>query len=166
MYHKDMRTSEDRAFALLRIVFGCVWAVDAYFKWQPAFIGNFTSYLTNAVPGQPALVQAWISLWVKGVGVDPHLFAIIVALGETAIAFGLIFGFLTKGAHLGGMAMSLVIWSTAEGFGGPYMAGSTDIGAAIIYFLLHVALWLGKSWRCYSIDAWLKHRYSFSLGRW
>lgn len=161
-----MRVAEDKAFALLRIAFGCIWAVDAYFKWQPAFIDNFTSYLTDAAQGQPALVQAWINLWVKGVGVDPHLFAIVVALGETAIAVGLIFGLFTKGAHLGGMAMSLVIWSTAEGFGGPYVAGSTDIGAAIIYFMLHVALWLGKSWRYYSVDKILREKYSLQIGKW
>lgn len=166
MYNGSMRIAEDKAFAVLRIVFGCVWAIDAYFKWQPAFINNFTGYLTGAIEGQPSLVQAWIDLWVRGVGVDPHLFAIIVALGETAIAIGLIFGLFTKVAHVGGMMMALVIWSTAEGFGGPYMPGSTDIGAAIIYFILHLALWLGKSWRHYSLDALLREKYSFSMGAW
>jgi uncharacterized membrane protein YphA (DoxX/SURF4 family) len=161
-----VRIPEDKAFSVLRIVFGCVWAIDAYFKWQPAFIDNFTSYLTDAAQGQPALVQAWINLWVKGVGVDPHFFAIVVALGETAIALGLMFGLFTKGAHVGGIAMSIVIWSTSEGFGGPYMAGSTDIGAAVIYLMLHVALWLGKSWRYYSVDAWLRENHSFSMGKW
>jgi uncharacterized membrane protein YphA (DoxX/SURF4 family) len=161
-----MRGAEDKAFSILRIIFGCVWAIDAYFKWQPAFIDNFASYLMDAAQGQPPLVQAWINLWVKGIGVDPHAFAIVVALGETSIAIGLIFGLFTKAAHMGGMAMSLVIWSTAEGFGGPYVAGSTDIGAAVVYFLLHVALWLGKSWRYYSVDSWMKRKRSFSLGRW
>ena len=151
-----MRTFEDRTFAALRIVFGCVWAIDAYFKWQPAFINNFTSYLTDGAQGQPALVQAWINLWVHGVSVDPHFFAIVVALAETAIAFGLLFGFFTRVALLGGILMTLVIWSTAEGFGGPYAAGSTDIGAAIIYVIVFVALWLGKSWRHYSIDSRFK----------
>ncbi len=161
-----MTDPEDRSFSLLRIIFGLVWLIDAGFKWNPAFINNFTNYLTAAAQGQPAPVQAWITLWVRWVGVDPHLFAIVVACGETAIAFGLIFGFLTKGALSGGMVMSLVIWSTAEGFGGPYMPGSTDIGAAIIYVVVFVALWLGKSWRRMSIDAWLKRRYAFSLGQW
>ncbi|OYV84232.1 MAG: hypothetical protein B7X04_00060 [Parcubacteria group bacterium 21-54-25] len=107
--------------------------------------------------GQSALVQAWIHLWVYGVSVDPHLFGIIVALAETTIAIGLIFGLFTKVAMAGGIAMTLVIWSTAEGFGGPYVAGSTDIGAAIIYVIVFIALWLGKSWREYSLDARLKN---------
>jgi hypothetical protein len=28
--------------AALRIAFGVVWAVDAWFKWQPSFVGGFT----------------------------------------------------------------------------------------------------------------------------
>lgn len=158
--------SEDKSFALLRIVFGFVWLIDAYFKWTPAFINNFTSYLTAGAQGQPALVQAWINLWVQGVSIDPYFFAIVVALAETAIAIGLIFGLFTKIALSGGIAMSLVIWSTAEGLGGPYVAGSTDIGAAIIYFIVFIALWLGKCWRYYGADAFLQKKYSFLIGKW
>lgn len=163
---KNMRGAEDKSFAVLRIIFGCVWAIDAYFKWQPAFIDNLSDYLTSGAQGQPAAVQAWINLWVHTVSVSPHFFAIVVALSETAIAVGLFFGLFSKIAMSGGIAMTLVIWSTAEGFGGPYMPGSTDIGAAIIYAILFVALWLGKSWRCFSLDAWLKRTYRFSIGSW
>ena len=161
-----MPTQEDRSFAVLRIVFGFVWLIDAFFKWNPAFINNLTSYLTEGAQGQPSLVQAWIQLWIQGVNVNPHLFALAVALAETAIALGLIFGFLSKAALTGGMLMALVIWTTAEGFGGPYQPGSTDIGAAIIYFIVFVALWLGKSWRAYSIDRLLREKHSFQIGTW
>ncbi len=164
--HSIMRPREDRSFAVLRIVFGFVWLIDAYFKWSPAFINNLTSYLTDGAQGQGALVQAWINLWVQGVNVEPHFFAITVAVAETAIALGLIFGVFSKITMTGGMLMALVIWSTAEGFGGPYQPGSTDIGAAIIYFIVFVALWLGKSWRYYSIDKLLHEKYSFRIGSW
>lgn len=161
-----MNKMEDRSFAVLRIIFGAVWLIDASFKWNPAFLNNFTDYLTSGAQGQPALVQAWIDLWVKSVSVDPHLFAVIVAISETAIAIGLLFGFFTEIAIAGGMAMALVIWSTAEGFGGPYAAGSTDIGTAIIYVLVFVALWLGRSWRYYSVDRYLKPRIPLLYWRW
>lgn len=163
---EDMTTTEDKAFSLLRIAFGFIWLIDASFKWNPAFINNLTDYLAQGAQGEPALVQAWIHLWIVTVSIDPHFFAILVALAETSIALGLITGFLTRIALLGGMAMTLVIWSTAEGFGGPYAPGSTDIGAAIIYFLLLVALWLGRSWRYYSIDSFLRKKLSFTLGSW
>ncbi len=161
-----MNNMEDRSFAILRIIFGAVWLIDASFKWNPAFLNNLTDYLTGGAQGQPALVQAWIELWVKSVSVDPHLFAVIVAISETAIAIGLLFGLFTEIAIAGGIAMALVIWSTAEGFGGPYAAGSTDIGTAIIYVLVFVALWLGRSWRYYSVDRYLKSRIPFFYWRW
>ena len=147
-----------KSFAFLRVAFGFVWAIDAYFKWQPGFLGNFTGYLTDAMQGQPALVQGWIQLWVNFISVDPYLFAVIVAIGETAIALALIFGFFTRGAIAGGTLLSLVIWATAEGFGGPYVAGATDIGSAIIYVFVFAALWTGKSWQRYSIDSLIARR--------
>ena len=130
------------------------------------FINNLTTYLANGAQGQPALVQAWINLWVRGVNVDPHFFAMIVALAETAIAIGLLFGLFTKIALGGGFAMTLVIWSTAEGFGGPYVPGSTDVGAAIIYALLFLALFSGRCWQQYSIDKLLRNKFSFQIGTW
>lgn len=146
---------ETRKFAWLRVAFGIIWAIDAFFKWQPAFISNFTSYLTGNLDSQPRIVQMWINLWIHIVGVNPQFFAIVVAIAETAVAFALIFGVASRLATVGGIAMSLVIWSTAEGFGGPYAAGSTDIGAAIIYVLVFLALWFGHAWDDLSVKIWL-----------
>ncbi len=160
-YNTVVKQTNVRPFAVLRIVFGAVWLIDASFKWNPVFINNLTDYLAEGAQNQAALVQAWIHLWVQGVSIDPHFFAIVVALAETAIAIGLLFGLFTEIAIAGGIAMTLVIWSTAEGFGGPYAPGSTDIGAAIIYALLFVALWLGKCWRHYSVDTVLREKLPF-----
>ena len=147
---------EDKSFAILRILAGVVWLIDAASKLSPAFFSNFTSYLAHGAAGQPALVQAWVDLWVRGAGVNPHFFAIVVVVSEMAIAIGLIFGLLTDIALIGGIAMTLVIWSTAQGFGGPYVAGSTEIGSTAVYAITFIALWIGKSWRAYSIDSVLK----------
>ncbi len=138
--------SEQKKFAWLRIAFGVVWGIDAYFKWQPDFFENFTSYLSGSLEGQPLLTKSWINLWIHMVGVDPHFFALLVAIAETAIALALIFGVASRITTWGGIAMSLVIWSTAEGFGGPYTAGSTDIGAAVMYVFVFLALWFGHAW--------------------
>ena len=137
---------ETRKFAILRIVFGIIWAVDAYFKWQPAFFANFTSYLSGNIGDQPYLVKRWINLWIHVVGINPGLFALFVALIETTIAIALILGIFPKLTVSAGVAMGIIIWSTAEGFGGPYTAGSTDIGAAIIYVLVFLALYFGHAW--------------------
>src|SRR6266567_3926308 len=144
-----------KGMGILRIVFGLVWAVDAWFKWQPDFINNFSSYLTGSLDGQPGWVQAWINFWINVVKVDPHVFAHLVAIGETAVAIGLIFGLFSNLTNIVGILLSVVIWATAEGFGGPYTAGSTDIGAAIIYVLVFVGLYLAKSGLSYGLDGWV-----------
>jgi thiosulfate dehydrogenase (quinone) large subunit len=148
--------NSQKSFALLRIAFGFVWAIDASFKWQPAFLNGFSDQVTMMMSGQPAWIMNWIHLW--GAMVSPHAYVwgVIVALSETAIAIGLIFGLFTRTAIISGIILSLIIWTVPEGFGGPYVAGTTDIGTGIIYVFVLVALWLGMSWKSYSIDAKLK----------
>jgi len=80
-----------KSFALLRISFGFIWLIDAWFKWQPAFLNNFTSYLMEGAQGQPMLIQTWVDSWMQFIAIDPYVFAIVIALAETAIAIGLIF---------------------------------------------------------------------------
>ncbi len=142
---------------LLRIVFGIIWAVDAWFKWQPGFINNFMNYLNDSASGQPPAVQSWINFWMNTIHVNPQPFAYLVAIGETAIAIGLIFGIFSNLTNILGILLSLVIWSTAEGFGGPYEAGSTDIGSAIIYVLVFVGLFVSSAGLYLGLDKYLSH---------
>ena len=151
--------NSERKFAFLRIAFGCVWAIDAWFKWQPAFISGLVDMLKSMLGGEPLWVQAWINFWIHIISFNPHLFAVIIALIETIIAFGLIFGLLTPIILAISIIFSILLWSIGEGFGGPYVAGSTDIGCAIIYAFMGMALFLGTSWRAYSIDSFLQKKY-------
>jgi len=137
---------------LLRILFGIVWGIDAWFKWQPDFVNNFTTYLTGAQDGQPWPIHHWIGFWVNTVGIDPTFFAYATAVGETAIAIALIVGAFSNLTAVVGVLLSVVIWTTAEGFGGPYTAGSTDIGAAIIYPLVFAGLFLSSAGLYYGVD--------------
>jgi thiosulfate dehydrogenase (quinone) large subunit len=140
---------------LLRILFGIVWGIDAWFKWQPDFVNNFKDYLVSAQQDQPWPVHHWIGFWVNTVGVDPTVFAYFVAAGETVIAIALILGVFVNLTSVVGVLLAVVIWSTAEGFGGPYKAGSTDIGAAIIYPLVFAGLFLSSAGLYYGVDRWL-----------
>ena len=146
---------------LLRILFGIVWGVDAWFKWQPSFISGFSSYLSGAQDGQPLLLHHWIVFWTNTVGIDPTLFAYATAAAETAIAIALIVGAFTNLTFVVGVLLSVAIWTTAEGFGGPYGAGSTDIGAAIIYPLVFAGLFLSSAGLYYGVD----RRLTAALGR-
>jgi uncharacterized membrane protein YphA (DoxX/SURF4 family) len=151
-----------KGIGILRIVFGLIWAIDAWFKWQPDFINNFTSYLTGSLDGQPGWVQWWINFWINVVKVDPHVFAHLVAVGETALAIGLIFGLFSNLTYVVGVLLSVVIWTTSEGFGGPYAPGSTDIGGAIIYVLVFAGLFLASAGLFYGVDRYLDPL----VGRW
>ena len=155
--------------AVLRIAFGCVWAIDAWFKWQPIFADNFTCHPERS-EGSPCGVQVapavatWINFWIHVASVNPHLFAFLVALGETVIALGLLLGALNNLTCLVGILLSLSIWSTAQGFGGSYGPGSTDIGVSIVYMLVFLGLFLGKAGLTFGVDRYLRKaslRYSF-----
>jgi uncharacterized membrane protein YphA (DoxX/SURF4 family) len=147
---------------LLRLIFGLIWAVDAWFKWQPSFINGIASYLQGALNGQPSAVQTWILFWFHIVKIDPIVFAYLQASAETALAVGLILGVFSNLTYVGGILLSLLIWSTAEGFGGPYGAGSVDIGISIIYALVFAGLFLASAGLYFGLD----RRLTPVLGRW
>lgn len=126
--------------AALRIAFGLIWAVDASFKWRPAFLASYLAQVKGAASGQPS----WL-IWLfhgaeRVIAVDPRLFAVGTAVIESLTALGLIFGFARRYGYLAGAGFSILVWIFAEGFGGPYTAGSTDIGTGIIYAVVFFAL--------------------------
>ena len=151
-----------QGIGVLRIAFGIVWAIDASFKWAPDFIIGFSGTLNGALDGQPAWVQAWIKLWSNIVSVDPHVFAHMVAVGETALAAALILGAFSNLSYIGGTLLALVIWTTAEGFGDIFKKESMDVGAAIIYVIVFAGLYLSQAGLALGVDRWLTPK----LGRW
>jgi nitrite reductase (NO-forming) len=158
-----LKNWRQKGIGLLRIAFGLVWLVAAWLKWQPAFQNNFVAQVSGAKDGQPGLIQAWISFWTSLISANPLLFARIEAATETAIAIFLLFGLFSNLTSIVGLLLSLGIWSTAEGFGGPYMPGhSTDVGTALPYAILFAVLFSISSGRYYGLDQWLTPR----LGRW
>lgn len=123
------------------VFFGLLWALDAGLKWLPAFLFHFTSQITSVISGQPHWVAVWLHFVVLVISaIGPVIIAAIVALVETAIALGLLFG---RGLRLMlplGILYSLAVWSTAEAFGGPYTAAGTGVrgnvvGNVIIYVI-------------------------------
>ena len=124
----------------VRVVFGLVWLIDASLKWMPAFRTGYTDALHEGADGQPSWLNGWFNFWIDLQEPRATFFAYLVAVVETLIALAVILGFARKLTYLSAIVFSLLIWSTAEGFGGPYTAGSSDIGTAIIYALVFAAL--------------------------
>ncbi|MDQ2889055.1 MAG: multicopper oxidase domain-containing protein [Gemmatimonadota bacterium] len=128
------------AAAALRVAFGVVWAVGAALTWSPDFAVHYVGYLHNAAQGQPTWLAGWFSMWIALVTPHALLFTWLTRIIETTIAIALLTGFARKILYVAGALFSLLIWSTAEGFGGPYTVGATNMGAAISYVLIFVAL--------------------------
>lgn len=129
-----------------RLLFGLLWAFDAALKWLPAFLAHFLDQLTPAMQGQPAWIAAYIGviiLVVKAVG--PMLVAVTIALIETAMAASLLAGQWLRFSLPLGFLYSLAVWTSAEGFGGPYSAAGTGVrgnvlGNVLIYAVIFLFL--------------------------
>lgn len=145
----------------LRVAFGLIWLVDAAFKWLPGFRDSYMEAVMGQSEGQPAWLQPWFGFWTNLEHPYSDAFLVAVAVAETVIAFSLILGSARKLVYAAAILLSLLIWATAEGFGGPYTNGSEDVGTAIIYalvfgFLLVTNYYQGPS--THSIDHYLERR--------
>lgn len=124
----------------LRVAFGIIWAVGAALTWTSDFASHYVGYLHNAATGQPAWSAWWFQLWIGLVTPHAGFFVWATRIAETALALALLLGFARKLTYIAGLLFSLLVWSTAEGFGGPYSVGAHNIGAAISYVLVFAAL--------------------------
>lgn len=91
-------------------------------------------------------------------------FAYLVAVAETLLAVALIAGLARKLAYLSAIAFSVLIWATAEGFGGPYTSGASDIGTAVIYAVVFAGLLTLSAYAGparYSVDYYLEQKISW-----
>jgi hypothetical protein len=138
-------------------LFGALWAFDAWWKWQPGFLQHFAGYLTSAQAGQPGWIAEWIAVFIGlGQAIGMRQFAVLAALAETALAAGLLLSPWLPTAWRrivlwGGLLYSLLLWSTAEGFGGPYGPGFTGnkgdvLGTASVYALMFLFLLAAHTW--------------------
>jgi nitrite reductase (NO-forming) len=148
----------------LRITFGAIWLIDATLKWLPGFRASYMSVIMAEAQGQPGWLQPWFRFWINIQHPDAMPLAYLVAVAETLIAVALIAGFARKITYSAAIVFSLLIWATAEGFGGPYTSGASDIGTAIIYAVVFAAL-LALSYYAgpsrYSADYYIERKVSW-----
>jgi nitrite reductase (NO-forming) len=148
----------------LRIAFGVIWLIDATLKWLPGFRSSYMSVIMGEAQGQPGWLRPWFNFWIRFQHPDALFLAYLAAVIETLIALALIIGFARKLTYLSAIAFSLLIWGTAEGFGGPYTSGASDIGTAVIYAVVFAGLlmlsYYGGPAR-YSADYYLEQKISW-----
>jgi nitrite reductase (NO-forming) len=124
----------------LRIGFGIIWLIDAVLKWLPGFKDGYMDTIMGTRDGQPFWLRWWFDFWINLQHPAATFFWALVATAETLIALALIFGLARKVTYIAAIAFSLLIWSTAEGFGGPYTSGASDIGTGIMYAVVFAGL--------------------------
>ncbi|MHB1240610.1 MAG: hypothetical protein ACYC18_08910 [Gammaproteobacteria bacterium] len=134
-----------RRYQAARVLFGLLWAFDAAWKWTPFFLHHPDTYLVQAQAGQPEWIRAYIQFFIDVIHwIGPMVFGVAAALAETVIAVGLLGGWGLRLILPFGLLYSLAIWTTAEGWGGPYGAvtgvGGDVLGTTIIYALLFLYL--------------------------
>jgi hypothetical protein len=108
--------AEDRVAGRMRLV----WRVDAILKWLPGFRTGYMATIMGEADGQPGWLKPWFRFWIDWQHPHPYAFASLVAVAETLIAVAIIVGFARKLTYTAAIVFSLLIWATAEGFGGPY----------------------------------------------
>src|SRR5215470_2159258 len=118
---------------VLRIGFGIIWLIDAVLKWLPGFRAGYMGAIMGQAQGQPGWLKPWFDFWINLQHPRVTFFAYLVAAAVIA-------GFARKLSYLAAIVFSLLIWGTAEGFGGPYTSGAADIGTAVIYAVVFAAL--------------------------
>lgn len=150
--------------AVVRILFGLLWGIDAIFKWQPGFIDGQTLHdeLGGASGVTTPVIHEWMQFWNTVGLADASLFAHIIAVVETLVAVALILGAFSNAAFIGSALLSLGIWTGAEGMHLPWFRpGQTDLGPSVGYFFASLALFFALAGATWSVDAIISPR----LGR-
>jgi nitrite reductase (NO-forming) len=148
----------------LRVTFGVIWLIDAVLKWLPGFRRDYMDTIMGQADGQPGWLKPWFDFWINLQHPQPAFFGYMVAVVETLIAVAVILGFARKLTYSAAIVFSLLIWGTAEGFGGPYTAGAADVGTALIYALVFAGLLLFSYYAgpaTHSVDHYLEQRISW-----
>lgn len=149
-----------RGAAVVRILFGVLWACDAGLKWQPGFIHGQTlpDELGKVSQVHAPVIHQWLALTNMVGMANPPVFAVVIAIIETLAALALIFGVLSNAAFVGSAILSFGIWSGAEAFHLPFHSGMTDLGPSVGYIFASLALFFAAAGSTWSIDSWLRPR--------
>jgi uncharacterized membrane protein YphA (DoxX/SURF4 family) len=148
----------------LRISFGVIWLIDAILKWLPGFRAMYMGTIMGQAQSQPGWLKPWFHFWINLQHPRVTFFAYLVAVVETLIAVAVIAGFARKLSYSAAIVFSLLIWATAEGFGGPYTSGASDVGTAIIYAVVFAGLLLLSYYTGparFSVDYYLEKKISW-----
>lgn len=130
----------DKIPIITRIFLGVIFIADSLLKLIPDSTYLIKEDVLSGAYGAWSFVYPWVSFWANVTANNINLFVTFAIVVEFLIGLFLILGFFKKFLYIAGAVYSIAIWLTISQFGGPYIAGTLDIGATPVYFLLFLLL--------------------------
>lgn len=116
-----------------RILFGLLWVFDANLKFWPGFLFHFVHHFTSKMAGQPHWLAVWLGLIAQAArDIGPTPLAVVVGAFELLVGFSLLSGRGLRMVVPPAMAYCLLVWCTAEAFGGPYTVRGSAVGGHVV----------------------------------
>ena len=98
--------TQSTALATLRVYTGLVWFTYGTSKFEPNWAGGRQEFLSAVTYSASSTGEPFQSFLANVVIPNQHVFAELIAIGETLVGLSLILGLLTKAGALGGMFLS------------------------------------------------------------
>jgi uncharacterized membrane protein YphA (DoxX/SURF4 family) len=152
----------DKIPIITRLSLGIIFIADSLLKLIPDSAYLIKENVLTGAYGAGSFVYPWVAFWANFTANNINFFVVFAIIIEFLIGLFLILGFLRKFLYIIGAIYSIVIWLTISQFGGPYIAGTLDIGATPVYFLLFLLLiFTERNFNTYdkSIDKVIKNKY-------
>lgn len=126
--------------ACLRVFVGAILAVDASLQFLPGAPPQLAYLLVVGAGQEHPTLSWWFSYWAAVIAQDPGFWWYGTGALMAFLAACLILGIARRLAYVVGFFFSLLLWAVPNGFGGPYAAPNTDIGAGLMYAVLFLVL--------------------------
>ncbi|MEM0143807.1 MAG: DoxX family membrane protein [Candidatus Parvarchaeum sp.] len=148
---------------ITRLFLGFIFIADSLLKLIPDSAYLIKENVLSGAYGAWSFVYPWVAFWANFTANNINFFVVFAIVIEFLIGLFLILGFFKRLVYIAGAIYSITIWLTISQFGGPYIAGTLDIGATPFYFLLFLLLIFSeKDFNAYdiSVDKAIRKRYS------
>ncbi|MCL4362466.1 MAG: DoxX family membrane protein [Candidatus Parvarchaeota archaeon] len=148
---------------ITRVLLGVIFIADSMLKLIPDSAYLIKENVLSGAYGAWSFVYPWVSFWANVTANNINFFVYFAIIVEFLIGLFLILGFFKKFLYVAGAVYSIAIWLTISQFGGPYIAGTLDIGATPFYFLLFLLLIFSeRNFNAYdiSIDKSIKKKFN------
>jgi nitrite reductase (NO-forming) len=150
------------AAAGVRAALGIIVTIDAYLKWQPRLCCPLRRIFAERGQQPAWLARAVVSIVAAPCHAGRRVLHHCHPADRNCTAVGLLLGVTRRLTDIGGALFSLLIWSTAEGFGGPYTSAATNLGPAFVHVLMFIAVALFERLlrtSPYSLDYYIEQRF-------